>query len=668
MLPIGGKIFLLLLICVTLYLFSRRAHFLIRLLQLGKPKNRSDHLGKRLKYALGQVLAERCTLKNVSRGDYAGIGHMLLFYGFSLFLISYVFHIAEGIYEKLSPAIFGVAFNNLFFLFLDIAGLIVIAVIIWAAIRRYIIKPDRLEPTLEAGIILMVVFSLMLLNYVVEGFRLLIETRPFADWSFVGITFSHFFVDLGLKENSHIFFWTFWWLHITVVFGFSIYVLYSKHLHILASHFNLFFHPTGPKGSLQPIKGLEKAESLGVSRIAEFSWKQLLDLYACTECGRCTANCPASISGKPLKPRDIIHNLKVHLLTSGNDLLFKKDQGVQNRTVEQPVMVGQVVTEDELWACTTCHACIEVCPVDIEHVERIVDFRRHLVMKEAKFPSEVKSLFRNLEIYGDTYGRGSSLRIDWAVGLPVKKAKEDSNSGILYWAGCEGSFHDRNKEVSRVIVKMIQEAGVSVGILGKEEGCCGDPARRVGNEYLFRELALRNIEILNRYGVKKIITYCPHCYNTLKNEYPQFGGHFNVMHYSVYLNELLRQGRLKVKRPLEGRVTFHDPCYLGRVNGIYDAPREILKCIPALESKEMNLSREKSFCCGGGGGRMWMHEHLGERINNVRTKEVIEAGVDWVATSCPYCLTMIEDGIKGREMKEPVSVLDLAEILDRSIQ
>ena len=671
MLPFSGKIFLLLLIGVTLYIFGRRAHFLIRLLKLGKPENRSDHLGKRLKSTLSQVLAERCTLKNVSKGDYAGIGHLLLFYGFSLFLISYVFHIAEGFYKKLSPAIFGAAFNNLFFLSLDIAGLIVIAVIIWAAIRRYIIKPGRLEPTLEAGMILMVVFSLMLLNYVVEGFRILTEIRPFTDWSFVGMAFSYFFVELGLKENSHIFFWTFWWFHITVVFGFTIYVLYSKHLHILGSHFNLFFHPTEPKGSLQPIRDLEKAESLGVSKIAEFSWKHLLDLYACTECGRCTANCPASISGKPLKPRDIIHNLKAHLLTSGKDLLFKKDQAVQNKAAEQPVMVGQVVTEDELWACTTCHACVEVCPVEIEHVERIVNFRRYLVMKEARFPSEVKSLFRNLETYGDTYGRGPSFRTDWAVGLPVKKAKEDSNSDVLYWAGCKGSFDDRNKEVSKVIVKMIQEAGVSVGILGKEEKCCGDPARRIGNEYLFRELACRNIEILNRYGVRKIITYCPHCYNTLKNEYPLFGGHFVVFHYSEYLAELLRQGRLKIKRPVERVVTIQDPCYLGRINGIYDAPREILQSIPGVELKEMDRSREKSLCCGGGGGRMWMHEHLGQRINNLRAREAIKTGAEVVATGCPYCLTMFEDGMKNQDQENLVRnqnlVLDLSEILYPSI-
>jgi Fe-S oxidoreductase len=621
---------------------------------LGKPENRYDHLGKRLKYALGQVLTERCTLKNVSRGDYAGIGHMLLFYGFSLFLISYIFHIAEGIHEKLSPAIFGVVLNNLFFLFLDIAGLIVIAVIIWAAVRRYILKPDRLDPTLEAGIILIVVFSLMLLNYVTEGFRLLAETRPFAEWSFVGIAFSKLFGNLGLRENSRILFWTFWWLHLMVVFGFSIYVLYSKHLHILASFFNLFFRSMAPRGSLQSIQDILKGKNLGVSEIIEFSWKQLLDLYACTECGRCTANCPASISGKPLKPRDIIHNLKVHLLSSRNGL-------------RSPLLSTQVVTEDELWACTTCHACIEVCPVDIEHVGRIIDFRRHLVMKEANFPSEVKSLFRNLEIYGDTHGKGQSLRTDWTIGLPVKIAKEDAHFEVLYWAGCEGSFHDRNREVSRGVVKMIQEAGVAVGILGKEEGCCGDPVRRVGNEYLFRELAHRNIDILNRYRVKKIITYCPHCYHTLKNEYPQFGGQFDVIHYSVYFNELLQKGRLKIKRPLEGRVTFHDPCYLGRVNGIYGAPRDILKSIPALESKEMILSREKSFCCGAGGGRMWMHEHLGERINNLRSKDVIRAGVDWVATSCPYCLTMMEDGIKGQEMADRISVLDLSEILYRSI-
>lgn len=652
MLPLGGKIILLLLILITLFFFSRRAYFLIRLLQLGRPEKRFNHWGKRLRYALGQVFGGKCTLKNVTRGDYAGFGHLLLFYGFSLFLISYLFHIAEGFYEKLSPSILGHVFNNLFFLFLDLAGLVVIAVILWAAIRRYLIRPDRLEPTLEAGIILMVVFSLMLLNYLTEGFRILMVGRPFAEWSLIGIAISHLFERLGLKGSSHIFFWTFWWLHLIVVFGFSIYVLYSKHLHILTSFFNLFFHSLKPRGALSPILELDQAKGLGVSKIEDFSWKQLLDLYACTECGRCTANCPASVSGKPLRPRDIIHHLKTHLLTSKNG--------------ELPIL-PQVVTEDELWACTTCHACVEVCPVDIEHVERMIDLRRHLLMNESNFPSEIKPLFRNLELFGDTHGKGPSLRTDWTIGLSVKTLREGRHFEILFWVGCEGSFHDRNKEVSKVILKTIQEAGVSVGILGKDEMCCGDPARRIGNEYLFRELARRNIDILNRYGVKRIVTYCPHCYHTLKNEYPQFNGHFEVVHYTVYFNELLRNGRLKIKRSLEGKVTFHDPCYLGRVNGIYGAPRDILKSIPSLNSKEMALSKERSFCCGAGGGRMWMHDSQGERINQIRSREVVETKVDWVATSCPYCLTMMEDGIKGLEIKEQVNVLDLSEILYRVI-
>jgi Fe-S oxidoreductase len=429
---------------------------------------------------------------------------------------------------------------------------------------------------------------------------------------------------------------------------------FSDLFHILSSSLNVFFRSLKPRGFLAPLDFCQ-GQPFGTARIQDFTWKDLLDLDACTRCGRCQENCPAYLSNKPLNPKKVILDLRAFLHASHSE----------NRGL---ALVGNCISEEELWACTTCHACIEVCPVFVQHVEKIINLRRHLVLEEAKFPSEVKSVFRNIEVYGDTRGRGSSYRSDWASGLVVKRAREDSSFDILYWAGCEGSFHDRNKEVSKVIVRMIQESGVSVGILGKEEVCCGDPVRRIGNEYLFQELALRNIDTLNRYSVKKIMTYCPHCYNTLKNEYPQFGGHFDVVHYSVYINELLRQGRLKVKRPLEGRVTFHDPCYLGRVNGIYDAPREILQCIPALESKELNLSREKSFCCGAGGGRMWMHEHLGQRINNIRAKEVIEAGVDLVATSCPYCLTMVEEGIQGREMEKQVSVLDLAEILYRSVE
>ncbi len=673
MLPIGGKVLLLILIGITVLAFGRRASFLVRLLKLGRQEDRSGNFGQRMGYTLGQVLTERCTLKNVSKGDYAGIGHMLLFYGFSLFVISYVFHIAEGFYERLSPAVFGVVFNNVFYLFLDIAGLVVIATIVWATIRRYITKPDRLEPTLEAGVILIVVFCLMILNYAVEGFRLLAEEKPFSDWSFVGLTFSHLFRNMEWKGSAYLLFWVFWWLHLLVVFGFSIYILYSKHLHILASHFNLFYHSTRPKGALPVIEDFEKADGFGVSKITDFSWKQLLDLYACTECGRCTVNCPANLTGKPLRPGDMVHNLKLHLLRSGKDLLKEKTTGDRGEGVgkaadiEQAPIVSQVVTEDELWACTTCHACVDVCPVDIEHVARIVHLRRHLTMAESKFPSEVKSVFRNLETYGDTHGRGVSLRMDWAGQLPVKSLNEAPKADVLYWVGCEASFNDRNREVSKALVVTLQKAGVNVGVLGKDERCCGDPARRIGNEYLFENLACRNIEVLNRHGVKKIVTYCPHCFNTLKNEYPQFGGQFEVIHYTQYLSELLKQRKLRIERPMEEKITFQDPCYLGRVNEIYGAPREIIRSIPGLALREMNRSGEKGFCCGGGGGRMWMHESIGQRINQVRSAEATKTGIDLIATACPYCLSMFEDGIRNIEKEKEINVLDLAEIVYRCV-
>ena len=504
MLPIGGKIFLLLLIGITVYFFSLRAKYLITLLKLGKPENRFDQPRERLKYVLGQVLPQRCTLKNVTKEDLAGIGHMLLFYGFSLFVISYGFHIAEGLYDKLSPALFGSTFNNCFFLLLDTAGLIVIFSIVWAAIRRYLVRPDRLEPSMEAGIILLVVFSLMLLHYSVEGFRLLAEEKPFANWAFVGMVFSKLFMNIGLEAHAQTLFYIFWFLHMMVIFGFGIYILYSKHLHILAAHPNLYFHSTRPRGSLQPIEDFEEAESFGASKITDFSWKQLLDLYACTECGLCSANCPANKSDKPLKPKDVIHNLKEHLLTAGKDLLEKKEGKEGEAEAEPPVMVGEVVSEEEIWDCTNCMACMEVCPVEIEHVDKLVDMRRYLVLMESNFPPEVQAVFRNMENNSNPWGIGMATRADWAKDLGVKILSEESDVDILYYVGCAGSFDDRYKRVSTAMVKILKAAGVNFGILGTEEKCCGDSARRIGNEYLYQMMVQENIEIFNQYKVKKI--------------------------------------------------------------------------------------------------------------------------------------------------------------------
>ena len=667
MLPVRGKIFLLLLIGVTLYFFSRRTLFLIRLLGLGKAENRFDHWGGRLKHTLSQVLGERCSLKNVCKGDYAGIGHLLLFYGFSLFLISYVFHIAEGFYGKLSPAILGSPFNNFFYLALDVVGLVVLVAILWAAIRRYIIKPERLKSTLEAGIILMVVFSLMLLHYGMEGFRLLAETKPFPEWSFVGMAFSGFFVHLGVRENSGIYFWIFWWVHIVLVFGFSIYVLYSKHLHILASPFNLFFRPMGSKGSLQPIEDFEKGENLGVSRIVEFTWKKLLDLYACTDCGCCTAICPASMSGKPLKPGEIIQNLKAHFLTCGKNMLFNKDQGIKERGEEQRPIVGQIVTEDEIWACTTCHACVDVCPVEIEHVERIVGFRRHLVMKEARFPDEYKKIFRNLEIFGDPFGAGSLTREEWFSGSRTTKVYQCPGVEVLLWVGCTGALYDeRTKSVAAAAAKVLNKAGVRFGILGKKELCCGDPARRMGNEYLFQEFATRNIKMIRNHGIRKLVTFCPHCLNVFRNEYPQFGADFEVVHITEMIRTFLENGRLKIKAKANALFTYHDPCYLGRYNQIYQQPRDILEFVIDSRVKEMALSRDRALCCGAGGGNFWTETETGRRIEELRIDQAVATGSNGLITACPFCEIMFDSAIREKGLDHSFEVRDVVQIIDQT--
>lgn len=664
MLPLVGKIVLLIIIGITAYFFTKRAQYLISLLKVGKPEDRSDRPNERLRFVLRSVLAQRCVLDNVTGKDRAGIGHMLLFYGFSLFVISYGFHIAEGLYHKLSPALFGTAFNNLFFFLLDVAGLVVITMVVWAAIRRYIIRPARLEPSLEAGIILIVVFSLMVLNFCVEGFRLLAEEVPFAPTTFVGAAFARTFAGMGLAPQAHTLFLTFWWLHLLVVFGFGVFILYSKHLHILASHFNLYYHSTRPKGTLVPIENMEEAESFGASKLTDFSWKHLLDLYACTECGWCSANCPTNNSGKALKPKDLIHNLKLHLLSAGPALLAQKgSDGQEVAPEETSPLIGEVVTHDEIWDCTNCMACMEVCPVAIEHVDKIDEMRRYLVLMESNFPAEVQGVFRNMENNSNPWGMGMATRGDWAQDLGVTLMAEDSNVDVLYYVGCAGSFDDRYKKVSKAMVKILQAAGVNFAILGAEEGCCGDSARRIGNEYLFSMMAMQNIEVFKQYNVKKILTTCPHGYNTLKKEYPHYGGEFEVVHHSEFILDLINQGRLKPKGDLAQKISLHDSCFLGRYNDIYDPPRQILSSIPQARLVEMDRMRRRSFCCGAGGGRMWMEETRGEKINEVRTAEALTKNPDCIATACPFCMTMFEDGLKAKNAEERVKVFDIAEFI-----
>jgi len=664
MLPPAGKIILLVLLIAVVYFFTQRANYLISLLKLGKAENRFDQPGQRLKFALGQMLLQRCVLKNVTKNDLSGVGHMLIFYGFSLFVISYGFHIAEGFYEKLSPALFGEVFNNFFFLLLDIAGLLVIFALIWAAIRRYLIRPFRLQPITGKGpaIILTGIFLLMIVGFSVEGFRLLAEDRPFADWAFVGTAFSNLFSSLGLEQNARALFLVFWFLHIVLIFAFGIYILYSKHLHILAAPFNLYFHSLEPKGALQPVVGMEEAESFGTPKITDFTWKNLLDLYACTECGQCTANCPATLSDKALNPKEVILSLKKTLLTHGKDLLDKK--GAEKKEEIDDAMIKELITEEVLWDCTNCGACMEVCPVAIQHVDKMVDMRRYLVLMECAFPTEVKATFRGMERNSNPWGIGSSTRGDWAKDLGVRNLSEDGGEvDLLYFLGCAASFDDRNQKIATAIVKILQAAGVNFGILGPEEGCCGDSARRIGNEYLYQTMAETNISTFYKHNIKKILVSCPHGYNTIKNEYPQFGGEFEVVHHTEFIWKLIQEGKITLKGELAKTVTYHDSCFLGRYNSIYDAPRQILSSIPNTKIVEMDRNRRYAFCCGAGGGRMWMEKVRGRRVYAMRAEQALDKNPDYIVTACPFCMIHFQDGLKSFDAEDKTKLLDIAEMV-----
>jgi Fe-S oxidoreductase/nitrate reductase gamma subunit len=618
----------------------------------GKNERRFDQIFKRFRHSLGFIFGQR----RILREAYPGIMHLLIFWGFAvLFLGTLTIAFQEDFLGPLfdKELLYG-DFYLIYSLTLDIFGLLAILGVLLALYRRYVTKPNKLDNKVSDLILLCLILFILITGFCVEGLRISASHPPWALWSPVGWSFAELFdafspVKSLLKDLHRIF----WWTHLLTSAGLFAYLPFSNLFHVISSSLNVFFRSLEPRGSLDLID-FQVGRSFGVGQINDFTWKHLLDLDACTRCGRCQENCPAYLSEKPLNPKKVVLDLKAALYEFSEE------------SYDTPLSGGSI-SEDELWACTTCHACVEVCPVFIEHVKKIVDLRRHLVMEKAQFPKEVKLVFRNLETYADTYGKGASSRMDWADRLPVKRVCVDSEAEVLFWVGCEGSFNDRNKEVARALVGTLEKAGIAVDVLGKDERCCGDPARRIGNEYLFENLACRNIEVLNRYGVQKIITYCPHCLNALKNEYPQFGGQFEVIHYTQYLSELLKQGKLRIERPMEEKITFHDPCYLGRVNEIYGAPREIIRSIPGLVLREMNRSGEKGFCCGGGGGRMWMHEGIGQRINQVRSIEAAGTGIDLIGTACPYCLSMFEDGIRNLEKENEIDVLDLAEIVYRCV-
>ena len=673
-LGISGYVIFWAMFLVTMGLFVPRTYLLYRLMCLGKQENRFDRMGERFRNMLFTVIPQWCTLKSVTGKDFAGIGHALMFWGFSFFLVSYIVLIglAEGF--GLYPFIMGGTFETAFVSILDIAGVFVIIAMIWAAIRRYIIRPERLEISLEAGFIMFMVFSLMVLHFCIDGFGLA-ASGEVSGWPPVSSAIARYLSGSGMQKEtliavSH----GAWWLHYALILVFTIYIPRSKHLHVLASAFNVFFQPLDRKVVLEPIplEALESEEpvDLGLAKIKDLKWKDVLDLYACAKCGRCHVACPAHASGKTLSPREFLRHMKDHLLEDGPGLLGAN--GTSAAEGEGKSLVGDVVTEDEIWACTTCGACQEVCPVSIEHIRKIIGFRQNLVLAQNKMPESAQLMLRNMQTRGNPWAGAQSLRLrgDWTndMGLKILGQCEDGVSTLL-WVGCTGALIDRNVAATLSLVKALKTAGIDFAVLGDAETCCGDPARRAGYEFQFQISAEENIETLKNYGIKEIITSCPHCYNTWKNEYPLYGAEFKVVHYTELFADLIRQGKVKLENEAGFSVTYHDPCYLSRYNEVFREPRRIMDSIPKAQYREMERSRKTTFCCGGGGGHMWIEEQHGTtKINHVRMDEVIKTGADTVVTSCPYCLQMLEEGIEQKGVKDILRAKDLIEVIEATMK
>jgi Fe-S oxidoreductase len=667
-LGISGYIIFWVLFAVAFVLFAQRTYFLFRLMRLGKPENRFDQVWQRFKNMVREVVTQRCSLKSVTRKDLAGIGHAMLFWGFSFFLLSYIIFIGLAGGFGLASVLTGNTFERVFSSILDFAGLFVTIAIVWAAVRRYIVRPARLEMSMEAGIIMIMVFCLMVLHFGVDGFGLA-ASGVTTYWPPIGGALARYLISANISTNTlTAIYRSLWWLHYALILGFMVYIPRSKHMHILASIFNTMFIPFGQKVVLEPIS-IEQQENFGISKIQDFTWKDLLDLYSCAVCGRCNANCPAQLTGKKLAPREVIHNLKEHLLEAGHALLTIKTETAKDGVAKE--IIGGVVTEEEIWACTTCGACQEVCPVNIEHVRKLIGFRRNLVMSQSKMPESAQLMLRNMQSRGNPWAGVTSMRLrgDWANEAGVKVLAEGESADTIFWAGCTGALVDRNVKATLAMANVFKAAGVDFGVLGDAETCCGDPARRAGYEFQFQIMAEQNIENFKSHNVKQIITSCPHCYNTLKNEYPRFGGDFKVVHYTQFVADLIKQGKLKLTKELNSKITYHDPCYLGRYNNVYEEPRQILQSIAKTKLTEMERSRSSSFCCGGGGGLMWIEEQPGTtKINQMRLDDALKTGADTVVTSCPYCLQMFEESIDHQGIKDKVKAVDLIELVEEAMK
>jgi Fe-S oxidoreductase len=619
----------------------------------GAPSNRFDRPAERLKALLEHALGQRRTV----RERYAGFFHTFIYAGFIILTAATTVVMLD---YDFGLSIMRGAFYLYFQSFIvDVFGALALIGVGIAAARRLVIKPAKLVYTDESLLILASIFLIALTGFLIEGWRIAATSDPWGAWSPFGLLVaraSQSLMSVEAMKTAHL---VTWWAHAALVFGFIAWAPYTKMLHALTGPLNIYAARLASEGAalrrLDFDRLAETGEPMGVKTLAGFTWKDLLDLDACTECGRCTSVCPANTVGKELSPRDLILDLRN----------FARGDG--DSAFAAPIVNAvPAAASERLWQCTTCGACMEACPVFIEQATKIVDLRRYLVMEESDFPDTMQEAITSLESRGHPFRGTQSSRLDWAEGLNVKSIAEARDAEVLLWVGCGGALIERNQKVVRATAQLLEKAGVKFAVLGREEKCTGDPARRVGNEFLFEMMAKDNVETINGYGVKKIVTSCPHCFNTLRNEYPQFGGDYEVYHHSEFLAGLVNEGRIKTTAQSDKKVTYHDPCYLGRHNGVFDAPRQLVR-ISSRSAVEMKQNREQGFCCGGGGGMSFVEEPKDKRVNQERARQALETGADVVAVGCPFCMTMLEDGVNARKGERDVRVMDVAELLWQSV-